>query len=149
MPATYKIHPGIGIARLGNSPHAFCITPETPAALPIACDAQGNPLMSPDGQAESCIDAFKDEEGRIKRQAARFQVYVYDDDNPQGRPLKLGDAIEGGGNRGTLVDIQWRVYVANKKAAWYEFQQLEGEHGYPPTPRGATPTFATPRRGSA
>ena len=29
-----------------------------------------------------------------------------------------------------LVDIQWRVYLANKKASWYEFQQLDGEHGY-------------------
>ena len=31
MPTTYRIHPGIGIARLGNSPDAFCISPEQPA----------------------------------------------------------------------------------------------------------------------
>ena len=76
------------------------------------------------------VKKFKDAEGRIKRQAARFQIYVYDDESPQGRPLKLGDRVEGGGNRGTLVDIQWRVYVANKKAAWYQFDGLQGEHGY-------------------
>ena len=46
----YRIHPAIGIARLGDSPDEFCISPETPAALPIACDARGNPLMSPDGK---------------------------------------------------------------------------------------------------
>ncbi len=132
MPPTYKIHPGIGIARLGNSPQEFCISPEKPAALPICCDECGNPLLAPDGQSELPIKTFKDAKGRIKRQAARFQVYVYDDQNPAGRPLKLGDRIQGGGNGGTLVDIRWRVYLANKKAVWYEFKQLEGEHGYSP-----------------
>jgi hypothetical protein len=131
MTTTYKIHPGIGIARLGNAPEAFCISPEAPAALPIDCDASGNPLPSPDGGALP-VTRFKDAEGRIKRQAARFQVYVYDDESPQGRPLQMGDAVSGGGNQGFLVDIQWRAYLANKKASWYQFEQLAGEHGYAP-----------------
>jgi len=132
MPTTYRIHPGVGIARLGNSPHAFCISPEQPAALPIECDHEGNPKLSPDGQSEMRITAFKDEKGRMKRQAARFQVWAYDEKSPEGRPLKVGDRIEGGGNAGELVDILWRVYLANKKSSWYEFQQLNGEHGYGP-----------------
>jgi hypothetical protein len=132
MPTTYRIHPGIGIARLGNSPDAFCITPEQPAALPIDCDARGNPLVTPDGMTELTVSAFKDEQGRMKRQAARFQIWAYDDESPNGRPLKLGDNIEGGGNAGALIDIQWRVYLGNKKAAWYDFLQLQGEHGYDP-----------------
>lgn len=126
----YRIHPAIGIARLGDSPEEFCISPETPAALPIACDKHGNPLMSPDGQTVETVKKFKDRDGRIKRHAARFQIYVYDEESPDGRPLELGAPIKGGGNHGTLIDIQWRVYLANKKAAWYEFKQLEGEHGY-------------------
>jgi hypothetical protein len=129
--AIYRIHPGIGIARLGNSPDEFCITPEKPAALPIACDAKGNSMPSSDG-TELTVKTFKDDEGRVKRQAARFQIYVYDDESPEGRPLKVGDPVEGGGNAGTLVDVQWRVYLANKKASWYEFQQQDGEHGYDP-----------------
>jgi len=128
--ATYRIHPGIGIARLGNSDSEFYIAPETPAGLPQECDAEGNPRLSPDGTTPVQVSSFKDAEGRVKRQAARFQVFVYDDDNPEGRPLKFGDRIEGGGNRGTLVDIQWRVYLANKKASWYQFDALTGEHGY-------------------
>jgi hypothetical protein len=132
MPTTYRIHPGIGIARLGNSPDAFCISPEKPAALPIDCDSRGNPLLSPDGMTELIVTAFKDAQGRMKRQAARFQVWAYDDEHPHGRPLKLGDQIEGGGNAGTLIDIHWRVYLGNKKSSWYQFEQLEGEHGYEP-----------------
>jgi hypothetical protein len=132
METTYKIHPGIGIARLGNSDTEFYLAPETPAGLPQECDAQGNPRHGADGVAPVFVTTFRDAQGRIKRQAARFQVYVYDDTSPEGRPLRIGDQIVGGGNRGTLVDIQWQVYVANKKACWYEFEQTVGEHGYPP-----------------
>src|SRR2546423_8280389 len=132
MPTIYRIHPGVGIARLGNSPEDFCISAEQPAALPIACDQRGNPLLSPDGMHELPVQTFKDSQGRIKRQAARFQVWAYTDAQPLGRPLKLGDQIEGGGNAGTLIGIQWRVYLANKKASWYEFHEVQGEHGYAP-----------------
>jgi len=127
---TYKIHPGIGIARLGNSETEFYIAPEMPAGLPVACDSSGNPVLSSDLSGPVLVKNFKDKDGRIKRQAARFQVFVYDDESPQGRPLKLGDTVEGGGNHGTLIDIQWRVYLANKKASWYEFNTRSGEHGY-------------------
>lgn len=127
----YRIHPGIGIARLGDSPTEFYISPERPAGLPIACDSQGNPLLTPNGESELTVSKFRDAEGRIKRAAARFHIYVYDDESPDGRPLSLGDPVYGGGNHGTLMDIQWRVYLANKKAVWYEFSQLDGEHGYP------------------
>ncbi|HYL97784.1 MAG TPA: LodA/GoxA family CTQ-dependent oxidase, partial [Blastocatellia bacterium] len=116
MPTIYRIHPGIGIARLGNSPDGFYIAPDKPAAMPTECDERGNPLLSPDGTTELPVKNFKDREGRIKRQAARFQIWAYDDKNPDGRPLKLGDQIEGGGNAGTLIDIEWRVYLANKKS---------------------------------
>lgn len=129
--AVYRIHPGIGIARLGNSDTEFYLAPETPAGLPQACDADGNPSYQADGLAPVLVTDFKDPQGRIKRQAARFQVFVYDDQSPEGRPLKIGDTVEGGGNQGTLVDIQWQVYVANKKACWYEFDTTQGEHGYP------------------
>jgi L-Lysine epsilon oxidase N-terminal/L-lysine epsilon oxidase C-terminal domain len=128
--ATYRIHPGIGIARLGNSDTEFYLAPETPAALPQACDGFGNPQYGPDGVTPVSVKTFKDAQGRVKRQAARFQIFAYDELNPEGRPLAIGDPVEGGGNRGVLVDIQWRAYVANKKASWYPFSELKGEHGY-------------------
>ena len=130
MATTYKIHPGIGIARLGNSETDFYLAPENPGARPQECDEWGNPRHEADGQTPRLVTQFKDSNGKIKRQAARFQVFVYDDKSPEGRPLRIGDDISGGGNHGTLVDIQWRVYLANKKSGWYEFRQLRGEHGY-------------------
>src|SRR5665213_1166850 len=101
------------------------------AGLPQACDALGNPLYQADGITPVLVTNFRDAEGRIKRQAARFQVFVYDEVSPHGRPLNIGNRVEGGGNAGTLVDIEWQVYVANKKACWYQFDTSQGEHGYP------------------
>jgi hypothetical protein len=131
---TYRIHPAVGIARLGNSPDSFYIAPESRGAAPIDCGPDGIPT------AQQPVRQFKDGQNRIRRQAARFRIYVYDDQNRQGRELKLGDVITAaqvkGGRRtgelltGTLADIQWTVYPANKKASWWEFQQLEGERGY-------------------
>ena len=87
------------------------------------------------------VGTFKDAQGRIKRQAARFQVFVYDEDNPDGRPLKFGDQVEGGGNRGTLVDIQWRVYLANKKACWFSSTPCPANTAMTPAIRAATPAL--------
>jgi hypothetical protein len=139
MTAVYKIHPSIGIARAGNSPTEFYLAPEARGALPIQCDPVGNPVVGPDGK-EAPVTHFKDAQGRIKRQAARFRVLVYDDKNPGGSELQVGDSIEvlnlepghitGQVLTGTLQDIEWTVYLANKKASWYQFKELNGEHGY-------------------
>lgn len=56
-----KIHPAIGVARLGNSDEFF-IGPERPLDRP---DPTGG---------------FKDAQHRIKRQAARFRLFAYYDD---------------------------------------------------------------------
>ncbi|MCI4669587.1 MAG: LodA/GoxA family CTQ-dependent oxidase [Bacteroidia bacterium] len=131
MKLTYKIHPAIGIARVGDSPDEFYLSPESSEGLPIACDKQGNATLDNEGK-EVTTSTFKDNDGRVKRQAARFRIYVYDDKNPQGRELKIGDQVEGITSKGTLVDIEWTVYLANKKSSWFEFKELEGEHGYAP-----------------
>ncbi|MDX2041430.1 MAG: LodA/GoxA family CTQ-dependent oxidase [Acidobacteriota bacterium] len=88
------IHPGIGIARVGNSPTEYFIGAETPS----------NPPSPPDG-------LFKDAEGRIKRQVAKFRIYGLDSDGKVVKQLTTADA-----------DITWTVHVANKKAIWYDFE---------------------------
>jgi hypothetical protein len=87
-----KIHPGIGIARLGNSPDEFFIGPETP----------GHPAEPAGG--------FKDASGRVKRQAARFRIYGYDARNAVVQEVTLADAR-----------IVWTVHLTNAKAAWHQF----------------------------
>jgi hypothetical protein len=67
--ATYKIHPGIGIARLGNSDTEFYIAPETPAGLPLECDSNGNQRFGPDGTTPLLVTTFRD--ARVASSARR------------------------------------------------------------------------------
>ena len=60
MATIYRIHPAIGIARIGNSPEFF-IGPERRREIP-----------EPTG-------GFKDGQCRVKRQAARFRIYAHHD----------------------------------------------------------------------
>ena len=106
---TYKIHPAIGIARVGNSDDYYQ-APRTTGGLPLEKDGS------------TPVTQFRDSQQRIKRQAVAFSIYAYDDANPRGRLINLA--------RDGIVEIEWTVYLANKKAAWREFRQLEGEDGY-------------------
>jgi hypothetical protein len=81
-----KIHPAIGVARLGNSPDEFFVGPER--------------LWDPPDPS----GGFKDTSGRVKRQAARFRVFAYHDDGSI-KELTAADAT-----------ITWTVQLANKKA---------------------------------
>jgi hypothetical protein len=86
-----RIHPAIGIARVGNSQEYF-IGPEIP--FPVAPPRGG----------------YRDDQGRLKRQAARFRVYGYDREGRVLGELTCDNA-----------EIVWNVHVANKKGAWYDF----------------------------
>ncbi len=136
----FKIHPSIGIARLGNSDE-FYLAPEQPGALPIECDADGIEQHDTKGQPVR-VSSFKEtgDLSRLKRQAARFRIFAYTEESPDS-----GEEIKIGGNYGFIVntavtaptavvgtvqDIQWTVHLANKKSSWYEFQETDGMHGY-------------------
>ncbi|WP_328923749.1 LodA/GoxA family CTQ-dependent oxidase [Streptomyces sp. NBC_00190] len=87
------IHPAIGVARVGDSVDEFFLAPET---------EDGPPLPA---------GSYKDATGALKRQAARFRVYGY---NAAGEPVAELTADN--------AEVRWTVHVANKKAAWYQFQ---------------------------
>lgn len=89
------IHPGIGVARIGNSkaPDGFYIGPEVVDPPP------------------TLAGETRDGDGAIKRQAARFRIYGY---NAAGEVVSEIDADD--------ANIQWTVHLANKKAQWYQFQ---------------------------
>ena len=83
-----KIHPAIGIARLGNSPTDFFIGPEIPL----------DHTPPPGG--------YKDASCRVKRQAARFRLFGYDSGGNLVQELTSADA-----------EISWTVHLCNKKAS--------------------------------
>jgi len=91
-PSYAKIFPPIGIARVGDSPDGWYIGPEWPGQLALP-------------------DDYRDESGRLKRQGARFRIYTFSAD----------DKVIGEVTRAEAT-IEWSVRLANKKAAWFPFQ---------------------------
>lgn len=87
------IYPPIGVARVGNSLDEYYLGPEVPYPAP---EAPGH---------------YRDADGAIKRQAARFRVYG----------LNAAGAVVAELNAAN-ADIEWAVTLANTKAAWYQFQ---------------------------
>jgi len=106
MIKTIKVFPPIGVARLGNSRDEFFIGPERP--LDFATPAGG----------------YRDASGRIKRQAARFRLFGFDENGKLAGEVTMDQAEE----------ITWTVHVANTKAAADRFF---GRNERNPGPRNA------------
>lgn len=98
--ARVGIYPAIGISRVGGSSKWF-YAPELP----------GIPAR-PEG-------GFKDGDQLVKKQVQRFRIFAFDDRNRVIGELTAAEA-----------QIEWRVHVANTKAAWYGFANPldNGEH---------------------
>lgn len=86
------VHPAIGIARVGDSEDGTYVGPEV----------YPTPVLPP--------GSYRDASGALKRQAVRFRVYGYNAAGEVVRELTAGRA-----------DLRWRVHVANRKAAWYQW----------------------------
>ena len=86
------IHPGIGVARVGDAQHDFFIGPEV--THPVAHSA----------------GFYRDAGEGLKRQAAKYRIYGYNAAGKVVRELTANNA-----------DITWEVELANRKASWYQF----------------------------
>src|SRR5882724_11313737 len=93
MIRTIKIYPPIGIARLGKSFDGYFIGPERPL------------------DSTPPIGGYRDAVGQIKRQAARFRLFGFDENVRLVGEVTFAQADE----------IVWTVHVANTKAAANRF----------------------------
>ena len=126
MSSKYKIHPAIGIARVGDS-QDYYIAPDTAGSLPTSYSTD-----PPEGTY------FRDADDKLLRQAAKFKIYQYSDDNPDGVVVTPG---ENG-----VKSITWTTWIASKKASWFQFMQQTGSGMGPyvegvevPTPPASAP----------
>src|SRR5579864_7988034 len=96
MAWTFKIYPTIGIARLGNcpdyGPSDFYVGPEIPGSIIVP------------------TNGYKDAQGRVRRQAARFRIFGWEDG------VFMGEITSA------AAKITWTVELANTKAAFNQFQ---------------------------
>lgn len=93
-----KIFPAIGIARVGDST--------------LVNEDEGW-FIGPEYETDERLEtfSFKDSEGRIKRQGSKFRLFAFDKDDVPIQEITAADA-----------EITWTVELANKKAAWFNFQ---------------------------
>ena len=99
-----KISPSIGVARLGNSQGQFYLSPDEIGGLPFEADASGNKLGP--------IINFKDEDSQVRRQGQVFKIFDGKEELTVNSP--------------NIASIKWTVHLANKKAAWYQYNELQG-----------------------
>lgn len=109
--AKIRIHPAIGIARVGNAGfvNGVAPTPADPADYFIGPERPFESVSPPGGYKRN---------GRVRRQAARFRLFAYDATDQLIGEVTANDA-----------DITWSVELANKKAS---FRQFDG-----PSPNGS------------
>ncbi|WP_200883885.1 LodA/GoxA family CTQ-dependent oxidase [Archangium violaceum] len=87
-----KVHPGIGVCRVGDAETAFFLSPET------------------DQIQRRSGDFYRDETGALKREAQRFRLYGYNAAGEVVSELNSDNA-----------DITWTVHLVNRKADWFQF----------------------------
>jgi hypothetical protein len=107
MPSTFRIHPALGIARVGDADGPGFIGPEQ-SGVPANWNFD-----------TKTFDNFK-VAGRIKRQGVRFRVFEFAPDGSV-----VGEALPG---LGSVAAIEWTVHVANRKASFFQFDGHKGEN---------------------
>lgn len=101
MSKHYKIHPGIGVARVGQSQDGYFLGPET-------MDGRAFEL-SPAGEVG--LRGYKDSSFLIRRQGVRFRVFEYERDDATGALAFVGEVTSD------KAAIRWSLALGNRKAA--------------------------------
>jgi hypothetical protein len=110
LPPRYRIHPAIGVARVGNAPaDDFFLAPEQP----------NQPAGGVAGPGKAA-PPFK-VGGKVRRQAARFRIYEY----TENKGLYTASR-EITADLADVATLTWTVHLANKKASFFKFDGLAG-----------------------
>jgi len=101
----YRIYPPIGIARIGNSETEFFIAAEVPESP--GTELQANGTETPVTEYKTGNNGDPATSFQVKRQAARFRLYEFDDAASPGRRAALPPG----------ATVEWSVQLVNKKDA--------------------------------
>lgn len=131
----FRIHPTINFARIGTSDEYY-LSPETSAGLPVKDTNTTGGLPIKAGTENTAIDIhdLRDKDGNLKRQAARFRLYYYEQADssvypcPE-KPVEIVKGVRLADGR-VVKDIVWTVHLANKKSAAYNVVPLVGIDAY-------------------
>jgi L-Lysine epsilon oxidase N-terminal/L-lysine epsilon oxidase C-terminal domain len=105
MARELRIYPGIGIARLGDHPSSYFLSPEVPGL---------GPLEITNDDSLRTVENFR-ADGSVRRQGARFRVFEVET-SATGEVLQHKEIVADG------TTIEWKVELANQKAAAGKFK---------------------------
>lgn len=131
----FRLHPTINFARVGTSDEYY-LSPETSAGLPTedsGTTVGGLPIKAGTEKEAISSDDLRDDQGNLRRQAARFRVFLYDFEPPDSYPGGGGVEVLPGSKLpdGRVVEeVVWTVHLANKKANAYNVVNSEGLQAY-------------------
>jgi len=132
----YRIHPAIGIARVGDAVRSdasqdfYFVGPEIPEFA-----ANVDPQSGAQGE-------FKTPDGKVKPQAARFRIFEYEKGS-DGKFHSIGEVRTSDGTR--AVRITWTAHLANRKANFCAFHGQVGAEDNPLFSSYGTPGKPTVR----
>jgi L-Lysine epsilon oxidase N-terminal/L-lysine epsilon oxidase C-terminal domain len=118
----YRIHPAIGIARVGDAVRTdasndfFFVGPEIPGVAANVDPQSG------------ALGEFKTSDGKVKPQAARFRIFEYEKGN-DGKFRPIGEVKTSDTTR--VVSITWTAHLANRKANFCAFHGQAGAEDNP------------------
>ncbi len=138
----FRIHPTVNFARFGTS-EEYILSPETSAGLPQKDSKVTGGLPIKKGTEKTTVTSkdLRDEEGNLKKQAARFRIYAYEtqrvetypsdnslkDTNGENIEITIGTILP---DKRKVVDLLWSSHLANKKAAVYNVVNNKGIKAY-------------------
>ena len=131
----FRLHPTINFARLGTSDDYY-LSPETSAGLPTPAMGEtvgGLPVRRGTEDDPITSDDLRDEDGNLRRQAARYRIFAYPrqarDTYPNGGGVEIlpGSRLDDGR---VVKDIVWTVHLANKKANAHHVINSQGLLAY-------------------
>ncbi|GGI96281.1 hypothetical protein GCM10007978_37480 [Shewanella hanedai] len=138
----FRVHPTVNFARFGTSDE-YILSPETSAGLPQKGSKVTGGLPIKKGTDNTPISSkdLRDEDGNLKKQAARFRIYAYEKQSeatyPDNNGLKDSKGVDIEVTIGTklpdgrtVTDLLWSSHLANKKAAVYNVVNNKGIKAY-------------------
>ncbi len=134
----FRVHPTVNFARFGTS-EDYILSPETSAGLPQEDSniTGGLPLkkeVNDQGKHDPISSKdLRDKDGNLKKQAARFRIYAYAEDELDTYPCGSGTEVTLGtklADGRKVTDLVWSSHLANKKAAAYNVVNNQGIEAY-------------------
>jgi len=112
----YRIHPSVGIARMGNSTTTYFLAAEKPRKLfdPASMFKPVQEIIPTNTPTDRRAADIRDADKKLCKQGARFRVFCYEYKN--GKPASGAQVPIVWECSKTDYDITWTVQVANRKS---------------------------------